>query len=41
MQVDSSGTPVERFTISVDSARSRLVMTWGTFRWSVPIQAAR
>ena len=40
MRVDTLGAPVERFTIRVDSARSRLVMEWGTFRWSAPIEVA-
>lgn len=41
MQVDTLAAPIERFTIAVDTTRSRLVMEWGTFRWSVPIEAAR
>lgn len=41
MDVDTLDVPVERFTIRVDSASSRLVMEWGTFRWSAPIEAAR
>ncbi len=40
MQVDTLGTPVEVFTIAVDSASSRLVMEWGTFSWSVPVSAS-
>ena len=41
MQVDTLDAPVERFTIRVDSASTRLVMEWGTFRWSAPIEAGR
>jgi len=41
MQVDTLESPVEQFTIRVDTASSRLVMEWGTFRWSAPIAAAR
>src|SRR5688500_108113 len=40
MQVDTLESPVERFTIRIDTAGSRLVMEWGTFRWSAPIEAA-
>lgn len=40
MHVDTLDQPVEQFTIRVDSARSRLVMEWGTFRWSAPIEVA-
>ncbi|HEX6587843.1 MAG TPA: DUF2911 domain-containing protein [Longimicrobiales bacterium] len=39
MQVDSVAAPVEQFTIRIDDAGPRLVMEWGTFRWSVPIEA--
>lgn len=38
MRVDTLDSPVERFTIRVDSAGSRLVMEWGTFSWSAPIE---
>jgi hypothetical protein len=38
MEVDTLDAPVEAFTIRVDSAASRLVMEWGTFRWSVPVE---
>ena len=38
MAVDTLATPAEAFTIGVDSATSRLVMEWGTFRWSVPVE---
>jgi hypothetical protein len=38
MRVDTLDSPVERFTIRVDAADSRLVMEWGTFRWSAPIE---
>ncbi|HSJ15830.1 MAG TPA: DUF2911 domain-containing protein, partial [Longimicrobiales bacterium] len=41
MQVDTLDSPVERFTIRVDTAGSRLLMEWGTFRWSVPIEGVR
>ena len=41
MQVDSSRASVERFTIRVDPTGPRLVMEWGTFRWSVPVDAPR
>lgn len=41
LQVDTLDAPVEQFTIRVDSASSRLVMEWGTFRWSAPVEAAR
>ena len=40
MQVDTTAH-VEQFTIRVDTAdtgHARLVMEWGTFRWSVPIE---
>lgn len=39
MQADSVDAPVEQFTIRVDPTTSRLVMEWGTFRWSVPVEA--
>ena len=38
MSVATPPAPVERFTIRVDSASARLVMEWGTFRWSAPIE---
>jgi hypothetical protein len=41
MQVDSVDTPVEQFTIRVDPAGVRLVMEWGTFRWSAPLEPPR
>ena len=41
MQVDTLDSPVERFTIRVDTATARLLMEWGTFRWSAPIEPAR
>jgi hypothetical protein len=41
MAVDTVEAPVEAFTIGIDSARSRLVMEWGTFRWSAPVERAR
>jgi hypothetical protein len=37
LEVSVLEAPVERFTIRVDSARSSLVMEWGTFGWSAPI----
>ena len=40
--VDTTGTPVEKFTISMVPAGARkgaLVMEWGRFRWSAPIVA--
>jgi hypothetical protein len=40
MQVATTDTPVERFTIRVDTASASLVMEWGSFRWSAPIQAS-
>ena len=39
MVVDTLEAPVEAFTIRVDSAASRLVMEWGTFRWSATVSA--
>ena len=39
MTVDTLAAPVEKFTIRVDTASSRLMMEWGTFRWSAPIAA--
>ena len=41
MHVDTLDSPIERFTIRADTAASRLVLEWGAFRWSAPIQAAR
>jgi hypothetical protein len=40
MQVANSDAPVERFTILVDTASASLVMEWGTFRWSAPLQVS-
>jgi hypothetical protein len=40
MEVGTTESPVERFTIRVDAAGGSLVMEWGSFRWSAPIQAA-
>ena len=37
MRVETVHPPVEQFTIRVDAANSRLVMEWGSFRWSAPI----
>ena len=39
MRVETLDAPVEQFTIRVDPASSRLVMEWGTFRWSAPVEA--
>ena len=39
LQVDTLDSPVERFTIRVDTVRARLVLEWGTFRWSAPIDS--
>jgi hypothetical protein len=41
MRVDTLDSPIERFTIRVDTASARLVMEWGTFHWSVPLESAR
>ena len=41
MQVAATDSLVERFTIRVDTASASLVMEWGSFRWSAPIQASR
>jgi hypothetical protein len=41
MQTDSTATPAERFTISIearDPRHGKLVMAWGTFRWTAPIE---
>jgi len=41
MRSDSTDTPVERFTISIvpdDARHGKLVMAWGTFRWTAPIE---
>ncbi len=38
MLVDTLDSAIERFTIRVDTTGSRLVMEWGTFRWSAPIE---
>ena len=40
MQVGTTESPVEQFTIRVDETASRLVMEWGDFRWSVPLGAS-
>ncbi len=43
MDVDSAASPVERFTIRVEpgagSGSGRLVMEWGTFRWSATLES--
>ena len=41
MQTETIDTPVEQFTIRVDTAGSALLMEWGTFRWSAPLEAGR
>ncbi|HEX3275444.1 MAG TPA: DUF2911 domain-containing protein [Gemmatimonadales bacterium] len=41
MRSDSLSTPVEKFTISIEPADARhgtLAMSWGTFRWTAPIE---
>ncbi len=43
MTVKQLATPVEEFTITIvpiDARHGTLVMEWGTFRWSAPIEAA-
>ena len=40
MKSDSVTPPVEKFTIAIepgDARHGRLVMAWGTFRWTAPI----
>jgi hypothetical protein len=40
MKSESVGSPVEKFTIAIESSDERhgtLVMSWGTFRWTAPI----
>ena len=41
MELDTLEVPVEQFTIRLDTASSRLVMEWGTFRWSTPATGSR
>jgi hypothetical protein len=41
MTTETLATPVEKFTISIDSsskARGALTMEWGPFRWTAPIE---
>jgi hypothetical protein len=41
MTTDTLATPVERFTIAIDSVdgrRGTLAMAWGPFRWTAPIE---
>jgi Protein of unknown function (DUF2911) len=41
MKADSVSPPVEKFTISIeprDASHGTLIMTWGTFRWTAPIE---
>ena len=43
MSTETLATPVEKFTISIvptDARHGRLVMEWGTFRWTTPIELA-
>jgi hypothetical protein len=43
MTVKQLATPVEEFTITIvpiDARHGTLVMEWGTFRWSAPIETA-
>ena len=40
MRSDSVATPVEKFTISIETIDARhgtLALAWGTFRWTAPI----
>jgi hypothetical protein len=40
MEVDSVGTPLDTFTISIeprDARHGTLAMAWGTFRWTAPL----
>jgi hypothetical protein len=40
MKSDSVGTPVEKFTISIEPSDARhgtLALAWGMFRWTAPI----
>ena len=41
MQIEAVESPVEQFTIRVDTAASCLVMEWGTLRWSVSLAAVK
>jgi hypothetical protein len=38
MEVDTLEAPVEQFTIRIDTTDSRLILEWGTFRWSAPLE---
>ena len=41
MATDTLATPVDEFTISIDSTGARrgtLTMAWGTFKWTAPIE---
>lgn len=43
MRADSLATPIEQFTISIDSVDARrgtLAMQWGPFRWTAPLVVA-
>jgi hypothetical protein len=40
MRIDTPDAPVERFTIRFDTVQPQLVMEWGTFRWSVPLEVS-
>jgi hypothetical protein len=44
MTSETTAVPVEKFTISIipaDDRHGRLVLEWGSFRWSVPIEVER
>lgn len=41
MEVDTLEAPVEQFTIRIDTTDSRLIMEWGTLRWSAPLADSR
>jgi hypothetical protein len=41
MTTETASTPVEEFTISItqdDAQHGTLIMEWGSFRWTVPIE---
>jgi hypothetical protein len=41
MRSESVDPPVEKFTISIEASDARhgtLAMSWGTFRWTAPIE---
>lgn len=44
LQVDSVAAPAEKFTIAIDStdkSRGTMSFSWGTFRWTAPIEVKR